>query len=360
MSTRRPLAGHPALGRPLGRDAADAGRAPCADRHRSAVHVRPGRPRRLHRATTHGSRLDADADGRHPRPASPSPTMRPRRRPPSAARPSSVNVPATKQTYLDVTYTPSLRWRSGRSTATSSSSAARARRRSRPALPGMDLGNGTYRYLLAGDFAPGEITVTFTFTNFLRTARGPPAGWDDVQSFTATGTTADLVRRSAGCDAGETLHRDRGQRHHRGSRLDQRPPLPRGPVLPDLRLRRRRLVDQRRRARAARPRRHRHRPRCPGPGRQHRLLALQLHRPARRRRLHADDRRRLLPRHQRRRQPGRDRALLGRCPDERPLQPGARTPPSAAWTSTAAAGSTSRSSPAWTRRASSTRASSSP
>ena len=119
----------------------------------------------------------------------------------------------------------------------------------------------------------------------------------------------------------------RRQRDHAGPGLDQRPPLPRDPLLPDQRREHRPGLDQRRRARAPRPRRHRDRPRRPGPGRQHRRLPLQLHRRPRRRRLHADHRRRHLPRQQRHRQPGRDRDLHGRRHQQRHLQPGQRLHP---------------------------------
>ena len=57
-----------------------------------------------------------------------------------------------------------------------------------------DLGGGLYRFLLTGTFRPGLVDVVFHFDNFGDTsARGPPAGSTETQSFLVTGSTGDVT-----------------------------------------------------------------------------------------------------------------------------------------------------------------------
>ena len=58
-----------------------------------------------------------------------------------------------------------------------------------------DLGGGLYRFLLTGTFRPGQVDVVLHYDNFGDTsARGPPAGSTETQSFLVTGSTGDVAR----------------------------------------------------------------------------------------------------------------------------------------------------------------------
>ena len=57
-----------------------------------------------------------------------------------------------------------------------------------------DLGGGLYRFLLTGTFRPGQVDVVLHYDNFGDTsARGPPAGSTETQSFLVTGSTGDVT-----------------------------------------------------------------------------------------------------------------------------------------------------------------------
>ena len=113
----------------------------------------------------------------------------------AADTPRPVTVPTSNQSFIDVRYGNLL------GLALAGLNPTHMTLTGPGVVPGLtitevvDLGDGTFRYLLNGSFRPGQVNAEFNLT-FLSSggARAPPSNWKTTQGFVVAGTSADAVR----------------------------------------------------------------------------------------------------------------------------------------------------------------------